>query len=190
MFGINYKNVVVSGDSAGGNLAIAVTVMAIKRGFRKPDALKPCYPSTIISPDAFWPSILCALDDPILSQGLLAIIQGSVTPTGAHKFIGTKNLYMSPGLHAPDEILKQFPPTIITLAGIDPLKDDGLFFLNRLIQLDVKARGVEFHLMPHGYLNFDFPFNKGMRESKIAINKTGEFLKELIEQLNSVEHTY
>lgn len=73
VFGIDFKNVVLVGDSAGGNLVISITVMAIKRGFRKPDALKPCYPSTIASPDSFWPSILCAIDDSFLSQGMLVI---------------------------------------------------------------------------------------------------------------------
>ena len=65
------------------------------------------------------------------------------------------------------------------------MKDDGVFFLNRLIQLGVKAKGVQFHLMPHGYLNYDFPLNKGMKESKAAIVKTGELLIELIESIES-----
>ena len=65
--GIHPKKVIVTGDSAGGNLSIAVTLMAIQRGYRIPDALVPCYPSTISSKEYFWPSMLTSLDDPILS---------------------------------------------------------------------------------------------------------------------------
>jgi len=66
--GIHPKKVIVTGDSAGGNLSIALTLMAIQRGYRVPDALVPCYPSTISSKEYFWPSMLSSLDDPILSS--------------------------------------------------------------------------------------------------------------------------
>ena len=60
------KKVILVGDSAGGNLVAALTIMAIKRKFRKPDGLLMFYPALSVSDEKFVPSILLALDDPIL----------------------------------------------------------------------------------------------------------------------------
>ena len=65
--GIDFKRVVLVGDSAGGSLILALTLMSIDRGFKVPDAIVPIYPAGIQSYDAFWPSQLAAIDDPILS---------------------------------------------------------------------------------------------------------------------------
>jgi acetyl esterase/lipase len=40
------------------------------------------------------------------------------------------------------------------LSGVDPLKDDGLFFLNRLIQNKVKCKALEMKMMPHGFMSY------------------------------------
>lgn len=123
----------MTGDSAGGNLAISLTTMAIARKYRIPDGLLPSYPSTTLSPESFWPSMMCAIDDPILSQGFLSIMAKAISPLGDNQFIGTHNQYASPSLCASPEVLKRFPNTIITLAGICPLKDDGIQFLSKLL---------------------------------------------------------
>lgn len=44
-FGIDPKHVIVTGDSAGGNLAISIAINAIKKNKRKPDGLFLFYPS-------------------------------------------------------------------------------------------------------------------------------------------------
>jgi len=44
VFGINFKKVFVTGDSAGGNLVLALTNMTIQRNFRIPDGIIPIYP--------------------------------------------------------------------------------------------------------------------------------------------------
>ena len=38
------KKIIIFGDSAGGNLAAAITIMAIERKFRKPDGIVLAYP--------------------------------------------------------------------------------------------------------------------------------------------------
>ena len=43
--GIDYKRIGFIGDSAGASLAVSITLMAIKREFRVPDFLIPCYPT-------------------------------------------------------------------------------------------------------------------------------------------------
>jgi acetyl esterase/lipase len=41
---MDVKHIILAGDSAGGHLAVAVTFLAILRGFRKPDGLLLYYP--------------------------------------------------------------------------------------------------------------------------------------------------
>ena len=45
--GIEAKTIIVSGDSAGGNLSVALTIECIKKGIRKPDGLFLMYPGTL-----------------------------------------------------------------------------------------------------------------------------------------------
>ena len=66
-FGFEPSKIILVGDSAGGNLILAVTIMAIERGFRKPDGIVPCYASTRAGIDDFWPSLLFSVDDTILT---------------------------------------------------------------------------------------------------------------------------
>jgi len=54
------------GDSAGGNFVAAITIMCIQRNYRKPDGIILCYPALNLSFKEFVPSVLLALDDPIL----------------------------------------------------------------------------------------------------------------------------
>lgn len=77
---VTFKKVIITGDSAGGNLAIAVTLMSVLRNFEKPDVLVPFYPSSINSKERFWPSLCNAFDDSLLSYSLLAQIQSAYGP--------------------------------------------------------------------------------------------------------------
>jgi hormone-sensitive lipase len=105
-FGINFKRVIMCGDSAGGNLIIAMTLMAVNRKFRVPDAIFPFYPSTVSSREKFWPSLINSMDDPLLSYSMLYMISKSYGPTQEeHAFLGSTNQYMSPGLCSSDETL-------------------------------------------------------------------------------------
>ena len=46
--GIKTDKFFVAGDSAGGNLTIGVTILAIEKGFRIPDGILPAYPGNIM----------------------------------------------------------------------------------------------------------------------------------------------
>lgn len=53
--------VLVVGDSAGGNLAMALTALTIKLGIRTPDYLFLVYPALNLDEKGFTPSLLHAL---------------------------------------------------------------------------------------------------------------------------------
>lgn len=65
---INYKDIlpnqiVLVGDSAGGNLVAALTNLCIKMGVRVPDGILLAYPALNIDIKRFSPSFLISLDD-------------------------------------------------------------------------------------------------------------------------------
>eukprot|EP00347_Sterkiella_histriomuscorum_P013953 403362725 len=129
-FGIDPKKIIVVGDSAGGNLTAALTIMCIQRNFRKPDGIILCYPALNLSFSDFSPSILLALDDPILPFPFLKMCLESYIGPDPHL---SRNPYLSP-MKANDDVLKQFPPTRIMIATNDPIRDHGFQFTYKLAQ--------------------------------------------------------
>lgn len=66
--GIRPKKILLSGDSAGGNLAVALAGLTICKGIRVPDGLIPIYPALLISHSNFSPSRIFTFDDHILNN--------------------------------------------------------------------------------------------------------------------------
>jgi hormone-sensitive lipase len=60
---IKPEKIILIGDSAGGNLVAALTIMAINKCFRIPDGLILCYPALSLSKLRFTPSLLLSVDD-------------------------------------------------------------------------------------------------------------------------------
>jgi hormone-sensitive lipase len=69
--GIKPEKIFLVGDSAGGNLVASLTIMAIERNYRVPDGIILAYPALSLSKKTFSPSLLLALDDPILPYPFL-----------------------------------------------------------------------------------------------------------------------
>ena len=69
---IKPKTIILAGDSAGGNLCVALTALSIKFGQRIPDGLFVAYVALDIR-YMFSPSYLNSLHDKILSHTMLAI---------------------------------------------------------------------------------------------------------------------
>ena len=120
--GVKLNTVIVAGDSAGGNLAMALTLFAIRSKFRIPDGLLLGYPALNLSMRSFTPSLLTSLDDWMLRYSFLNVCIESYIPLGADP---TKDPYLSPAL-IPDEDLRQFPSIRIMAAGRDPLRDESM----------------------------------------------------------------
>ena len=61
---------------------------------------------------------------------------------------------LSPVL-APDAILSRFPPTRMMLGGIDPVRDEGLIFAQKLMKNNVNLKVREYEFLCHGFLNMN-----------------------------------
>jgi acetyl esterase/lipase len=86
--GIDAKSVILVGDSAGGNLALGLTLRALHTNVRIPDGIILGYPGTHIpSPPAlnlslktFAPSMLVSIDDCLLRFNfLIACLNSYIT---------------------------------------------------------------------------------------------------------------
>ncbi|HYL58187.1 MAG TPA: alpha/beta hydrolase [Candidatus Acidoferrales bacterium] len=147
------SRVAVGGDSAGGNLATVVALMARDRGG---PAL--CYQVL------FYPVTDCALDTPsqkefasdgyVLSRADMEWFWNNYLDAGADK----NNPYACP-LRA--KSLAGLPPAMILTASHDPLRDEGERYAERLITAGVKVICTRYEGVTHGFISFADAVDKG-----------------------------
>ena len=124
---INPKKIILVGDSAGGNLASAVTIMAIKNNIKIPDRLILPYPAMSLAKNAVLPSIFYSLSDPILNLNFLNLCFESYIREGSDP----ETDYMLSPICVTDEILSKFPPVRMMVGTNDPLRDMAYLFLQK-----------------------------------------------------------
>jgi len=168
---IKVDKIIVAGDSAGGNLVTALTLMAIKMGIRVPDACYLLYPSLNLY-QMYTPSYFLSIDDPLLPFSCLKLILKSYVP---EEFRPKEDPFLSP-IYASDELLEKLPPIRIATGDNDPLHDDSWRFLYRLVKL---KRNVKMHIyqhMPHGFLSMD-----QLENFELLVSQTIGVFRELFE---------
>ncbi|MCV6602544.1 MAG: alpha/beta hydrolase [Cohaesibacter sp.] len=134
---------IVIGDSAGGNLAAALCLRARDRNWIMPKGQILIYPG--LGWDKDLPSRLEHANAPMLSSAdvdyYLSLYLGSMDQR--------QHQDVSPLLV---EDLSELPEAFIVTADIDPLRDDGKLYAQRLQQAGVKARWRNEEQLVHGYL--------------------------------------
>ena len=140
------ERIAVGGDSAGGNLTAAVTLMARDR-----DGPDLCHQSLV------YP----AVNSPVLKQfdsygenaeGYL-LEYGSIEwyyERYVQRATDARNEYVAP-LLARD--LSNLPPATVLTAGFDPLRDEGFAYADRLDEAGVPVSHEHFEGMVHGFVN-------------------------------------
>ena len=116
---MDLEHVILVGDSAGGHLAMTVSMLAALRGFRIPDAILAHYPVFCIDDTRFFPSILMSVDDELLSSSFMEFALTCFTRKGGKT---DSNPILSP-VHAQSTLLKLLPQVKIMASEIDPLRD-------------------------------------------------------------------
>ena len=140
--GIDKNNVFLGGDSAGGNLAAAVTLMARDRKYPAPKGVLLIYPVT--DRRMITASMKKFTDTPVwdtkLNRTMWQCYLGKEEPQPVE--------YASP---AEAKDVSKFPPTYMEVAEFDCLHDEGLAFCEKLKKAGVTTEFHEIKGGCHGY---------------------------------------
>jgi len=171
VLGIKNQKVILVGDSAGGNLALGLTLRLIRAGLAPPHACLLIYPALYISDNCSSPSLFGSLDDTLLPTSLLKLAIKAYIPEGVRT---SEDPFISP-LVASEELLKLLPPVRIIVGSKDPLYDDSWRMLARLKKLDKDVKMVVHEHIPHGFLN-----NADLKDKDSFIDHICEVIREVI----------
>jgi acetyl esterase/lipase len=81
------------------------------------------YPTGNCNVNHFFPATMLTIDDPLLSLNLMMYICSAIMRKGGNP---AKNFLLSP-IYTPLSVLKEFPPTRMLIAEIDPVRDNGVY---------------------------------------------------------------
>jgi acetyl esterase len=154
LLSVDPDKLAVGGDSAGGNLAAAVTLMARDRGGPKIAYQALIYPATNAANDT--PSQKeFGKDGYILSKSDMEWFYGHYLKPG-----DATNPYASPAL---DKDLKGLPPALVLTAAYDPLRDEGEAYGEALRKAGVAARISRYEGVCHGFVSMAAALDEGKR---------------------------
>ncbi|WP_456330705.1 alpha/beta hydrolase [Archaeoglobus sp.] len=160
---IDPSRIFVGGDSAGGNLAAAVSIMARNNGenFIKHQIL--IYPVVnFVTPT---PSIL------EYGEGLW-ILDEKIMRWFSEQYFSKKEDMFNPLASVIFADLENLPPALIITAEYDPLRDEAEIFGHMLRKAGVEATTVRYKGVLHGFINY-YPVIKAARD---AINQIAALL--------------
>ncbi|WP_337177245.1 alpha/beta hydrolase [Paludisphaera sp.] len=159
------SRVAVCGDSAGGNLAAVVALMARDRGVAPPTLQLLCYPA--LDCDFGARSYLDFAEGHLLTRGEMMWYWDQYVPDPADRL----NPYASP-MRAED--LSGLAPAMVITAGHDVLRDEGERYAERLRAAGVPTTLSRYPGMIHGFLR-RYPFfeegRRGVDEAATALRR-------------------
>jgi hormone-sensitive lipase len=143
---LTVTKIILVGDSAGGNLILALTLRLIELGFKMPEAILPLYPVTCQNLKAFSKTTLLGLEDEALTYPYFELMYKI--------FVGThspENHLISP-VYAPQELLRKFPKTVLVVNELDPVSFHSLRFAEKLMLSGASLKVMFFKDVIHGAL--------------------------------------
>lgn len=145
-FNVDPRRIAVMGDSAGANLAAAISIKARENNSPKIAFQILVYPATnLFKLDTESYRLFGKGYD--LDSEMVEMFRSYYTPDKEDR----KNPYASPAL-AKD--LKGLPPTLLITAEFDPLRDDGKIFAEKLKKACVPVKYRLYKGTIHGFLSF------------------------------------
>ncbi|MEH0843942.1 alpha/beta hydrolase [Micromonospora sp. CPCC 205711] len=171
-FGVDPDRLVVGGDSAGGNLAAAVTLLARSAGGPRLAGQLLVYPNTDQRPGR-RPT---GEEDPLLFN--------------RHSVDWYRGHYLADPADAADPLASPLlaedhsglPPALVVTAEHDPLRDEGERYAERLREAGVPVRLSRYPGMIHGFFAMPGVFDAGRR----AQEEAATFLRERFALVGSV----
>ena len=166
--GVDPNRLAVMGDSAGGNLAAAVALMARDRGGPAIALQVLIYPS--LDTSRGYPSEVENAEAPVLRK---KDIENTRRIYLADPAVDARNPYASP-LQGD---VAGLPPAVIQTAQHDPLRDHGACYAERLRASGVEVRYVNYADAVHGYISMPGVVPAGNQAMTDAVRDIREVLK-------------
>jgi acetyl esterase len=166
--GADPTRVAVGGDSAGGNLAAAVTLRARDEGDRPPDATVLACPVTDLLFEQYESCQRLAPNGLVYDAAFLGFVRGAYAPYA---------LWEHPYVSPTRADLRDFGPTVVIAGGQDPLLDDNRAFAEKLRA----ARNPDVLLHVYDEMPHAFYYLLGLsREENEAYRAMASFLRRVL----------
>jgi len=143
-FGVPPRAIAVAGDSAGGNLAAVVSLLATRDGGPKPHAQLLVYPVTDLSKK--HPSYRLFSEGFFLAERDMDWYRAQYLPDESAALDPRASPLLAPDLHG-------LPPAIVLTAGFDVLRDEGEAYAKRLADAGVAVVHRRVPGQIHGFGN-------------------------------------
>lgn len=158
---IDRKRITVGGDSAGGNLAAAVTLLAKERSGPQIWSQILIYPAVDV-----LQSIEKSPYESIRKNAYAPGLTSSVTISFWNHYLATnqdvENMYAAP-IKAKD--LSGLPQAYIITAEYDPIRDEAEVYASRLQESEVDVKLIRYNGLCHAFLTLPLPMNEQIIQS-------------------------
>src|SRR5918996_4312526 len=168
---VDSTRLAVAGDSAGGNIAIAVVLLAKERGGPNINFQLLFYPVTDANFDTS--SYLAFHDGYFLTREGMKWFWDNYTTESTNR----KEPTISP-LQASVERLRELPPTLIINGELDVLRDEGEAYARKLMEAGVVVTAVRYHGTIHDFVMLN-PITK-TPAARAAIEQASQMLKNML----------
>jgi acetyl esterase len=173
-FGGDPQVLAVGGDSAGGNLAAAVAILARDAAHPKLAFQLLVYPC--VAPEPETPSHYQFKEGHVLSRNSITYFYKQYLRSGKD----TKDFRFAP-LVLDD--LSGLPPALVIVAGFDPLRDEGVEYAKRLIEAGNQVRLTNYEGMVHGF----YLMGGAVDAAKRAVAESAAALREAFDAARGVD---
>lgn len=164
-FGGDASRLAVGGDSAGGNLATAIAIMARDSGSPKLAFQMLIYPC--VAPEPETASHLKFAEGYVLTRKTIVWFFKHYLKTKSDM----RDFRFAP-LVADD--LSSLPPALVLVAGYDPLRDEGVEYAKRLLEAGNRVRLSNYEGAVHGF----YLMGGTVELAKQAVAESAQMLKE------------
>ncbi|WP_087945236.1 alpha/beta hydrolase [Pseudomonas synxantha] len=165
------QSIIVAGDSAGGNLAAAVCLMARDQGGPRVKAQVLLYANTgNYGETESWKKLS---DRRFPTRDVMELVLQCYVPESPTQH----HAPMTAPLRAELEAL---PPALIITAEFDPIKDEGALYAQKLRAAGVVVEEDTYYDVEHGFIQyFQAQHNQPMGEQ--ALNQVANFIKKIFD---------
>jgi len=169
--GFKIGKIIITGDSAGGNLSCGLMNLIIMHNKEHPDSPLKIPSGVILAYPVVdfcltvYPSRLLYYNDPLVPFAASALCLKAYVPEGEDP----KNPLLSP-IYTPTEILEKYPKTWLLVAEYDPLCDEGVVFGEKMHQIGKNCVVETIKGVPHGFLSLGKYFPNAQRGVEYTAN--------------------